>query len=110
MIAEGYLHYFGWEKGKESFSNDGNENVMSKCKYSRYCNHFVTISTFLIGQGYGSSSRIGSLSKDDGYGYGNAKKPEYDWLKKEKYTCCLRAARAARISVHFSAALDKTTT
>ena len=27
---------------------------------------------------------IGSLSTDDGYGYGNATKQEYDWLKKEK--------------------------
>ena len=30
----------------------------------------------------------GILSKDDGYGYGNATKKEYDWLKKEKYSCC----------------------
>lgn len=31
---------------------------------------------------------IGSLSKDDAYGYGNASKQEYYWLKEEKYTCC----------------------
>ena len=31
---------------------------------------------------------LGSLSKDDGYGYGNATKQEYYWLKEDKYTCC----------------------
>ena len=31
---------------------------------------------------------IGSFSKDDGYGYGNATKQEYYWLKKEKCSCC----------------------
>ena len=33
-------------------------------------------------------SFIGSLSKDDGYGYDKATKQEYYWLKKEKYSCC----------------------
>ena len=31
---------------------------------------------------------LGSFSKDDGYGYGNATKQEYYWLKKEKCSCC----------------------
>ena len=44
--------------------------------------------------------------KDNGYGYGNATKQEYYWLKRQTTS----AARAARISVHFSAVLHKTTT
>ena len=70
------------EKGEEMLSPFS--HIFVSLSISRYYIQVLKVEEWT----WAACAELGNLSKDVGCGNDNVKKQKYDWLRKEKYSCC----------------------